>query len=206
MANVIANACARAAQLGSDINEHIPTLRRYAAECSTVAEFGVRGITSTWAFLDGLVASPAETKRLICVDIDDIPRLGDVAALAQSAGVSLTFQHKDSVAADLDPGVDLLFIDTWHVYGHLKRELEAHHAKVRRYIAMHDTTIDGVRGESLRCCQDVQALMAQSGYSFADITTGLQPAIDEFLAAHPEWVVDAVYPNNNGLTVLRRVA
>lgn len=111
MANVIANACARAAQLGSDINEHIPTLRRYAAECSTVAEFGVRGITSTWAFLDGLVASPAETKRLICVDIDDIPRLGEVAALAQSAGV-FTFQHKDSVAADLDPGVDLLFIDT----------------------------------------------------------------------------------------------
>ena len=23
--------------------------------------------------------------------------------------------------------VDLLFIDTWHVYGHLRRELEQHH-------------------------------------------------------------------------------
>lgn len=32
----------------------------------------------------------------------------------------------------LEEEVDLLFIDTWHVYGHLKRELAAHQARVRR--------------------------------------------------------------------------
>ena len=43
---------------------------------------------------------------------------------------------------DLDGPVDLLFIDTFHVYGQLKRELARFEGQVRRYIAMHDTEVD----------------------------------------------------------------
>ena len=100
----------------------------------------------------------------------------------------------------------MLFIDTWHVYGHLRRELAAHHAKVRRFIAMHDTEVDGERGEALRNGQNITEAVAASGYSVEDVSTGLKRAIEEFLADHPEWCIDSVYVNNNGLTILRRIA
>lgn len=189
----------------SDINEHLPTLRRYASECETVAECGVRAIVSTWALLSGLIAGPGPNRHLICVDIAPVPQIAGVAEIAREAGIRLEFQQTDSVRADLGSGVDMLFIDTWHVYGHLRRELAAHHAKVRRFIAMHDTTVDGERGETLRCGQDISGAMAASGYSAVDVTTGLSRAIKEFLAEHPEWIVDSIYVNNNGLTILRRV-
>jgi hypothetical protein len=37
----------------SDINEHLPTLKKYTEECDTIVEMGVRSIISTWAFLAG---------------------------------------------------------------------------------------------------------------------------------------------------------
>lgn len=140
----------------SDINEHLPTLRRLARQCDTVAEFGVRGIVSTWALLKGLAEGPEPAaeqlqapandaadsaaaavaaggqgppKRLLCVDIDPIPGIDAVAAAAECVGVSLSFQQGDSAKVELAEDVDLLFIDTWHVYGHLKRELSAHHSR-----------------------------------------------------------------------------
>jgi hypothetical protein len=189
----------------SDINEHLPTLRKYAMDCTTIAECGVRSIVSTWALLDGLLVNPGP-RRLICVDIAPVPEISGVAEIARAAGVQLEFQQIDSVYADLGDGVDMLFIDTWHVYGHLRRELAAHQAKVRRYIAMHDTTVDGERGESRRCGHNLVEMAASSGYSVEDVGNGLGRAIKEFLADHPEWAIDSVYINNNGLTVLRRVA
>lgn len=205
MAEIIDAEYARVCHTPSDINEHLPTLQRYAAECSSVAEFGVRGIVSTWAMLSGLKESVgAASKKLVCVDIDHVTLAG-VAHVASRVGIDLTFQQVDSVAADLGEGVDMLFIDTWHIYGHLRRELTAHCTKVRRFIAMHDTTVDAELGESIRGREDLHAAMARSGYSLTDVSTGLRPAITEFLATHPEWVIDAVYENNNGLTILRRV-
>ena len=57
-------------QTPSDINEHIPTLIEYASECDTITEMGVRGITSTWAFLG------AAPKRLISYDMEDPSHYG----------------------------------------------------------------------------------------------------------------------------------
>jgi hypothetical protein len=33
-----------------DIFEHLPTLYKYASECESVFETGVRGVVSSWAF------------------------------------------------------------------------------------------------------------------------------------------------------------
>ena len=94
----------------SDINEHIPTLKKYAEGCDTVIEMGVRTIVSTW----GLLA--AKPKKLISIDL-------------------------------YPP----------HLYG--------------------GDVSEGV---------------------------GLQQAIDEFLTENPHWVVEKVFTNNNGLTILKR--
>jgi len=47
----------------SDINEHLPTLKKYAEECETVTEMGVRVIVSTYALMMG------KPKKLISIDI-----------------------------------------------------------------------------------------------------------------------------------------
>jgi hypothetical protein len=38
-----------------------------------------------------------------------------------------------------------------------------------------------------------------------EINRGVWPAIEEFLAAHPEWILKERFTNNNGLTILQRV-
>lgn len=38
----------------SDINEHIPTLKKYAAKCDSVFETGVKGCVSSWGLAFGL--------------------------------------------------------------------------------------------------------------------------------------------------------
>lgn len=150
-----------------------------------LATFGVRSVVSTWAFLKGLNENDCATKRLYCVDIDDVPRMREIIPEVKKYGIELTFIQQDSAKVELKP-VDLLFIDTWHIYGHLKRELAA---------------------EGIRCgldSQQIAEVAAKVGYPANEVNRGLKPAIDEFLAAHPEWTLHKVYTNNNGLTILKR--
>jgi hypothetical protein len=189
----------------SDIYRHLPTLYSYATQCEVVAEFGVRGVVSTWAFLRGLLENNSQHKELICVDVEDVPEIRNVQQIAADNGIRLTFQLHDSATCSI-PTVDLLFIDTWHVYGHLKRELSRHHAQVRKYILMHDTELDGTLGESLREHRNVAEQVRKSGYSEEEICCGLQRAINEFLAEHGEWTLLRRYHYCCGLTVLARAA
>ena len=46
-----------------DINEHLPTLKKYAQECSTVFETGVRGVVSSYALLYGLVENKTTNNK-----------------------------------------------------------------------------------------------------------------------------------------------
>ena len=39
----------------SDINEHLPTLFKYASGCESIFETGVRGCVSSWALISGLL-------------------------------------------------------------------------------------------------------------------------------------------------------
>jgi hypothetical protein len=51
---------------------------------------------------------------------------------------------------------------------------------------------------------DVSAIANEFGYDVKEMCMGLQPAIDDFVAAHPEWKVEKQLSNNNGLTILAR--
>jgi cephalosporin hydroxylase len=195
----------------SDINEHLPTLCRYAAKCEVIAELGVRGIVSTWAFLQGLTENNSDKKELLCVDIEKID-MTETIAIAEEASIDLTFFNENSATVEFGKNVDLLFIDTWHIYGHMKRELNFHHARVNKYIIMHDTTVDAVQGSTLRCGPwepgglkvMLERELAMSGYPVEEICNGVWPAIEEFLAEHPEWKILEKMENNNGLTVLHK--
>lgn len=202
----------------SDINEHLPVLRKYAGRCDSVLELGVRSCVSSWAFLMGLhdaTAAPealdaaaAGPKRLVSVDLDrDDANVARVRTAAEEAGISHSFVQKNDLdldATEFGEEVDLTFIDTWHVYGHLKRELLKFAPVTRKFIIMHDTEVDRTSGESLRCGWDTAAQARLTGIPEDEIRRGLEPAILEFLAANPEWTTLECLTNCNGLTVLAR--
>ena len=185
-----------------DIWEHLPTLHRYASECHHITECGVRGAVSSYAFGSALVKSPGS--RMILVDLETNGNVDAFLKQARAEGVDAVFYNMSDLDCPLEQ-TELLFIDTWHVYGHLKRELERWNPYVTKYIAMHDTEVDKVYGETIRMRMNAIQQSKDTGIPIEEINRGLQPAIDEFLAAHPEWKIREVYTNNNGLTILERV-
>ena len=185
----------------SDINEHLPTLQRYASECTTVTECGVRSGVSSYAFGNALRGKPGA--RIIQVDLDWHPNIATFQKACAKEGIRSSFYGISDLECPLEQ-TDLLFIDTWHVYGHLKRELARWHSYVNKYIVMHDTTVDGVYGETIRYGWDAHKQSRETGIPVDEIRKGLMPAIEEFISEHPEWTIRERFVNNNGLTILEK--
>ena len=165
----------------SDINEHLPTLKRYASQCEHITEMGVRSCVSTFAFLMG------KPKKLVSIDIDPLENWGiEVASMevvASEYGTEFQFILDDTTKITIEP-TDLLFLDTWHVYEQVKKELELHAKFVKKFIIFHDTTSFEFFG--------------------MDGHVGIWPAIEEFLEENKQWYIFERFQNNNGLTVLKR--
>lgn len=185
----------------SDINEHLPTLARHASECMHVTECGVRTAVSSYAFGHALLDKPES--RLVQVDLARSPEIDEFQEACSREGLSSVFHEMSDLDCPIEE-TDLLFIDTWHIYGQLKRELARWHSHVRKYIILHDTEVDGVYGETIRIGRDAVQQSKDTGIPVDEIRLGLKPAIYEFLNGHPEWVVYEHFANNNGLTVLTR--
>lgn len=180
----------------SDINEHLHTLKKYTEECNTVVEMGVRSIVSTWAFLAG------NPKKLISLDLYNPAKFGgnleEVYDAVKETNIDFSFVENSSLNYELK-NCDLLFIDTWHSYLQLKMELNRHHKKVNKYIILHDTVsysgIDEKSAEEMGSLSDIET----------NLPKGLNSAIDEFLYHNKDWVIWEKKPNNNGLTILKKI-
>ena len=189
-------------RMSSDINEHLPTLYEYTKKCDSVVECGVREVVSSYAFGSGLLNNPRNS--YVLVDPYKSHHIDGFLTLCKNEGINASFVHESDIKCPLIE-TDLLFIDTWHVYGHLKRELAYWHSSVKKYIIMHDTTVDEWVGETIRCGYNLKQQSIDNNMPFEEITKGLWPAIDEFLQAHPEWKIEKRFTNNNGLTILVKV-
>jgi len=188
----------------SDINEHLPTLYRYATECETIFETGVRGCVSSWALTYGLLNNKKDKKSLFMNDIEPC-KIDDLLNTTKSLKIEMWYKWINNLQLELPGNVDLTFIDTWHIYGQLKRELAKFSKLTNKYIIMHDTTVDEIHGESIRSHMDIHAQARSSGYTIEEISCGLQRAIDEFLTENSEWKLYERFTNNNGLTILKRI-
>ena len=186
----------------SDIHMHLPVLYQYAQDCDHVTEMGARGGNSTKAFL---YANP---KKFISYDYqyetpephlaNEVNQLISIFEKSKEIGVNCQYIGADVLAIEIEE-TDLLFIDTWHCYDQLKKELELHAGKVGKYIAFHDTYTFGQKGE---------------GYSDMDVNYphrdglsgegGIRKAIDEFLKENPEWEINYETEENNGLIVIAK--
>jgi cephalosporin hydroxylase len=174
-------------QKPSDINGHMETLKRYASECDHVTEMGVRFVVSTWAFLAG------RPNKVVSYDININDQVRNLQHKAKELNMSFEFIQASSLDVEIEE-TDLLFIDTWHVYEQLIKELRLHNEKVRKYIILHDTESYKNIGESYVYSKSTPKKQRE----------GLQKAIDEFLDENNEWTLKEVYKHNNGLTVLQR--
>lgn len=190
----------------SDINEHLPTLFEYSKQCESVIECGVRGIVSSWAFIYGLLNNEKNKKKIIMNDIHDF-NLNEVERLTKNTNILIEKKIINNLNLELDENYDMVFIDTFHVYGQLKRELNKFSKITNKYIIMHDTEVDAINGEYLRlyyCIPDIKELSISTGIPVEEIKCGLRPAINEFLQENKNWVVHQHFTNNNGLTILKR--
>jgi len=115
----------------SDINEHLPTLRKYYDECAHVTEIGVRGCVSLHAAL------ASKAKKVVAIDILNV---------AVPICDKLDFICANDLEIEIEP-TDFLFIDSLHTYKQLKAELNLHSKNVRKYIGGHDTFMFGASSE-----------------------------------------------------------
>lgn len=162
-----------------DIAEHMPVLRHYAERSPVITEFGSCRCNSTFALLAG------RPKRMRCYDLARFePRFTEAEQAAMWAGIDFAFVILSSTDAVIEP-CDLLFIDSTHYYEHCLKELTMQSPQVSKWIILHDTSEFEFTNENRQ-------------------GRGLWPAIEEFLAAHPEWQLKERYTTCHGLTVLER--
>ena len=186
----------------SDICEHLPTLYSYAKECNSVFETGVRGCISSWAFLYGLIQNQNK-KRLFMNDINTCD-VSDLVNVSKGLNVDIQYEWKNNLLLELKENYDIVFIDTWHIYGQLKRELSKFAPMANKYMILHDTTVDGIYGETIRVGWDAEEQSVKSGIPVEEINNGLWPAVEEFVAQNTDWYIKERFTNNNGLTILAR--
>lgn len=191
----------------SDISDHLP--RIFAAtlrhDPSLIVELGVRGGASTFVFerVAGLTGS-----HLVSVDLDD--------CTGSSSFSDWHFIQGDDIAIakrfpewcrerGIDPRIDVLFIDTSHVYEHTVEEIDHWFPCLseRALVIFHDTNMrevytrnDGSVGQGWSNDRGViRAIEEYFGRSFDETV--------DFVHVEPQWTITH-YAKCNGLTFLER--
>lgn len=170
-----------------DIRLHLPTLKEYADKCNVVIEMGVRHCISTFAFL------ASKANYVIGYDITQQPEVKKTIQMCWKENRSWEFYEANVLEVDIDE-CDMLFIDTFHTATQLNAELNRHAGKVKKYIAMHDTTTYWDKGED--------------GYEHAapgmNCGRGLKEAVLPFLDVNKEWLICHHSKECNGLLIIER--
>jgi len=162
----VSEAIATYAALEPDIAEHVTPLSVLAGKCKTVLDLGSR-LSSSLALALGAKGTSIHFGD---VKKEDIRLLRSLKASAW---------HSSEISGEIvGSDIDLVFIDMDpHSEEQVYEQLTTFGKRSQHYIALHDTTLEGVRNGVLR-----------------------------FLRENQEWTVINNYENNNGLFVLSRSA
>lgn len=141
-------------------------------ECHSYTEFGInQGATLACALL-----TKPTVVRAYDITLDWYRRAEELFnAYAEENQINYRVQERDSLSVKIQP-VDLLYIDTRHIYRQLIKELNLHAKYVNKYIVCHDTTT-GNR---------------------------LDEAIEEFVSENEEWTIEKICRESVGYTTIKR--
>ena len=173
----------------TDINEHLPTLRKYAEECNHITELGTRYGNSTVAFM---MACKDSDKTFIAYDPQWNDKIDYLKLIALESDINFEMNIKLPYNEDKTESIieetDLLFIDTNHHCEECNLEMKLHSDRARKYIIFHDTTS-----------------FWEKGQGFDNGGCGLKECIEPFLAdPNCKWKIKERFFNNNGLMILER--
>ena len=162
----------------SDINEHLPTLFRYAKQCNSAIELGVRGCISSWAIAAGLLENKNGVRKR-------------TRASAKSASLSMQLNRRILTYGQIKRELEKFeTVCNKYIIMHDTTVDEIDGETVREY----DYNYQHAYGRATE-------LAAQTGIPREEILKGMWFGIQEFLAAHPEWYIKDRYFNNNGLMI-----
>lgn len=148
-------------------------IRKLVKQCDSYTEFGVnQGTTLAIALLE-------KVKKIRAYDIKLAPYNKAKHHFEQYAAehnLDYVAMEANTLKCSIEP-VDMLYIDTLHVYDHLSRELALHGNKARKYIVFHDTFKP---------------------------TQQLKQAIREFVGKNPHWQVITECDDSVGFMTIAR--
>ena len=77
--------------------------------------------------------------------------IDDLINVSRDLNINVDYKWINDLNLDFkERTFDLTFIDTWHIYGQLKIELAKFSKVTKKYIILHDTTVDAIKGETIR--------------------------------------------------------
>lgn len=158
----------------SSIYQHLPVIRELTSEVDHITEFSSN--VDEGAAIAVLVAEPKTfiSYRPKGLETKSLLQLTDTAWIT----------YKEEPSREIAE-TEFLIIDTFHTYQQLKRELETHHIKVSKYIAIAGTATFGNVG--------------QDGSH-----PGMRQAIADFIDSEFQWSICHENHSNNGFTILER--
>jgi cephalosporin hydroxylase len=196
-------------QTPTDISDHLDRLftESVPVDPATIVELGVRGGESTYVFERVARLTGAD---LVSVDIEDCSGITDYDRwhFVQSDDVEFATRFETwCVDRGIDSGIDVLFVDTSHLYEHTVDEIDEWFPLLsdRAVVFFHDTNLtryyrreDGTLGRGWDNDRGViRALEDYFGCSF-DETESFVTTQSPFVVKH--------FPYCNGLTVLQKTA
>jgi hypothetical protein len=193
----------------SYLHAHLHALRQLARASGSAAEVGARGPGSAWALFLGLVegaeGAPAGAPPPL---LRAAPRGGAPPALLAPLGRALGVDAAPLNASAPPPPVGLLLLDGARCHGALARDLALAAPAVKRggVLVVAGTEDAGLVSEAVVAGRELGAEAAALGLrGQLHAAAGLKSALFDFLAAGGgEWSLVAHFPNDSGLSVLRR--
>jgi predicted O-methyltransferase YrrM len=173
--STLIDACRDRMDRDTDIGEYLPLLFEYACKARVIVELGTRKGNSTLALLAGAQVSGG---HVWSVDIDPCDR--DPQGMGPWAGCPWwTFTRGDdlhpSILAALPKQIDLLFIDTSHLYPETMAECRAYVPRLNPggTALFHDTNLftwaPGDEPEVPQVRQALDDYCAEAGLSWQDL-------------------------------------
>lgn len=120
-----------------DIIKHLPVLRKFASNVTSVTELGVRNGIASWAIAAGIADRLASGQAFEAYTAVDITRAAPIdcmeEVLKRCSNMAYSFVEGDDLK--LEPfRAELTFIDTWHTYAQLAKELQRWGAHTIRFL------------------------------------------------------------------------
>lgn len=167
---------------------HMRVIRDLASEFTCCAEIGIRRGSSTIALLAGCSGT------VVSFDPERLPCHDKILKASEGRWIP-TYQPSEH--CDLPPHTDILVVDGYHNYPQVKMELDRFADKVKHVLVFHDTISCGTVGDGIANPRVHQA-------EHLSDTRGIRMAIDELMIRDRSWFIEAHFPNDSGLLVLRR--